>query len=94
MDIPLPDAKKLVYFGPPWITWSNLEYTQPPTWLSVFIQRDSPGGVVGGGIPIRRSSVEIISSFFLFFYRFVGDKLSLDRLGRFSPNFHQMVGLC
>jgi len=31
--------------------------------LPVFIQRDSPGGAVGGGIPIRRSSVEIISSF-------------------------------
>jgi len=28
--------------------------------------KDSPGGTVGGGIPIRRSSVEIISSFFKF----------------------------
>ena len=62
MDIPLPDAKKLVYFGPPWITWSNLEYTHPPIWLPVFIQRDSPRGAVGRDIPIRRSSVEIISS--------------------------------
>ena len=51
-----------MYFGPPWITWSNLEYIHPPIWLPVFIQRDSPGGPVGGGIPIRRSSVEIISS--------------------------------
>ena len=57
-----------MYFGPPWITWSNLEYTQPPIWLPVFIQRDSPGGAVGGGIPIRRSSVEIISSFILFYF--------------------------
>jgi len=29
------------------------------------MQRDSPGGSVGEGIPIRRSSVEIISSFLL-----------------------------
>ena len=52
-----------MYFSPPWITWFNLEYTHPPIWLPVFIQRDSPGGTVGGGIPIRRSSVEIISSY-------------------------------
>ena len=63
MDIPLPDGKEMVYFGPPWITCSNLEYTHPPIWLPVFIQSDSPGATVGGGIPIRRSSVEIISSF-------------------------------
>ena len=55
-----------MYFGPPWITWSNLEYTQPPIWLPVFIQRDLPGGAVGGGIPIRRSSVEIISGLVCF----------------------------
>jgi len=30
--------------------------------LPVFVQRDLPGSAVGGGIPIRRSSVEIISS--------------------------------
>jgi len=30
-----------VYFGRPWITWSHLEYTHPPIWLPVFIQRDS-----------------------------------------------------
>ena len=59
---PLPDGEEMVYFCPAWITWSNLENTHPPIWLPVFIQRDSPGGAVGGGIPIRRSSVEIISS--------------------------------
>jgi len=32
---------------------------------STIMQRDSPGGSVGEGIPIRRSSVEIISSFLL-----------------------------
>ena len=53
-----------MYFGPLRITWSNLENTHPPIWLPVFIQRDSPGGAVGGGIPVRRSSVEIISSFY------------------------------
>jgi len=52
----------MVYFGPPRITWSKLEDTHPPIWLPVFIQRDPPGGAVGGGISIRRSSVEIISS--------------------------------
>ena len=53
----------MVYFGPPWITWSKLVNTHPPIWLPVFIQSNSPGATVGGGIPIRRSSVEIISSY-------------------------------
>jgi len=61
-DIPLPDDKKMVYFGPPGITCSNLENARPPIWLPVFIQRDLPGGAVGGGIPIRRTSVEITST--------------------------------
>jgi len=56
-----------VYFGPPQITWSNLENTHPPIWLPVFIQRDSLGGAVGGGIPIRCSSVKIISSWYCYF---------------------------
>ena len=60
----------MVYFCPARITWSELEDTHPPIWLHVFIQRDL-GGAVGGGIPIRRSSVEIISS--LFFYLFSAD---------------------
>jgi len=55
---------KMAYFGPPQITWSKLENTHPPIWLPVFIQSDSPlaGATEGGGIPIRRSSVKIISS--------------------------------
>jgi len=64
MDIPLSDAK-MVYFSLPQITWSNPENTHPPIWLPIFIQRDLLGGAVGGGILIRRSSVEIISSFVL-----------------------------
>jgi len=39
--------------------------------LPVFVQRDSPGSAVGGGIPIRRSSVEIISSYLTFYYAIV-----------------------
>jgi len=30
MDIPLPDGEEMVYFGPPRITWSELENTHPP----------------------------------------------------------------
>jgi len=45
-------------------TWLKLENTHPPIWLPVFIQSDSPEGAVGGNIPIRRSNVEIISSWF------------------------------
>jgi len=42
----------------------KLENTHPPIWLPVFIQIASrQGATVGGGIPIWRSSVEIISSF-------------------------------
>jgi len=52
----------MVYFGPPRITWLNLENTHPPIWLPVFIQRDSLGGYC---IPIQCSSVEIISSEYL-----------------------------
>jgi len=52
---------KIVYFVPPRITWSQLENVNPLIWLPVFIQSDLPEGAIGGGIPIRRSSVEIIA---------------------------------
>jgi len=45
-DIPLPDSERMVYFGPLRKTWLRLIGTHP----------------VGGGIPTRRSSVELSSS--------------------------------
>ena len=38
----------------------------PSDLIARLYTKDSPGGTVGGGIPIRRSSVEIISSFYFF----------------------------
>ena len=58
----LYQSEEMMYFCSPWIKWSKLENTHPPIWLPVFIQSFSPGATVGGGIPIWRSSVEIISS--------------------------------
>ena len=62
MDIPLPDGEEMVYFGPPWITWLNLENTHPPIDCRSLYKTSRQWATVGGGIPIRRSSVEIISS--------------------------------
>ena len=61
-DIPLPDAKKIR------ILQSTVNYViesriyPPSDLIAGLYTKDSPGGTVGGGSPIRRSSVEIISS--------------------------------
>ena len=61
MDIPLPDCERMVYFSPPRITWSKLENTPLRFDCRPLYKVTRQGATLGGGIPIRRSSVEIIS---------------------------------
>jgi len=45
-DIPLPDNEKMVYFGLPRITWSQLIRTHPAICFTVFSQSDSLDGTI------------------------------------------------
>ena len=51
-----------LYFGPLRITWLKLERSHPAIWLPVFLQSNLLEVAVGRGIPIRRSNVDLISS--------------------------------
>jgi len=59
-DIPLPDSERMVYIGPPWITTKQLILThyKPNTNNHYFHSQE--GTIVGGGIPTRQNSMELI----------------------------------
>ena len=59
----------MVYFGPPRITWSKLETPTLRFHCRSLYKVTRQGATVGGGIPFRRNSVEIISSLIRFFQR-------------------------